>query len=849
MTGQYIPTAVHMVSQVKSIIEGYGMGPLRALAQEPVQNSKDEKNGPKVRVEYRLHRKTTNEGREYHLLTVTDSSTGGLKGPVFTQGQLDDKGHKLHEGENWAAFEGQGFTEKSGGDLGVRGQGKSAFLYHSDPSSFLQDGKERALMLYDTLLENGEYRMGVRYAKPNDTILSPPLYGDDAKLAILVEHQIEDGLTVSLGLEALTETGARIIVPFLKPNAVEAIRSGELQRWLQRCWWRAIQIQDVEIIITDEDGISETIGVPSWWSGEPWTKGDPRTREYRDILVADGLRIKRVVLHYDPNLQADEIRGCGNQYQGVQLLRGQQWIETLEVGDEVPPEHRGEFRGFAEFDKSLELALKESERPQHESFDGRNKYVSETKQKIRDLVRAFAEEQGWSSVPQTRYASRRDQEQAADFLTTFTRLKKHDNNAGIENGNRDDRDQSYSWECRLSVDLPDPLTARVDWGEKISDVTATVEVEPIPESRWSKLNLEFASEDEGNRTLIQTIELEVREGVLAHNFGDFQIVRGQSHQGQIRCPEPGVYRLRATLIHLGKRVCSDTRRIYVGMEPPPPPEGRPYAISISAKNISEPAGRRVNSGDEMLVKVTAKNRTPDKVTLELDTSFGDLLLSDGAVIEIPGTPTGETPMIVSASEEHIFLYTQAPLIPPGKVLELEPGKHFIRADLRLAGNEETVAHASHLVYFEVDPGGADPDLPFELEAVEEEGSHPMWELHQQQDDRWMLKYHALNPIYRELPESSRNGNRLSGRRSFITEICAAGLLDWALYPMKTGDTSKIDLLKGSASDENGDFLRDSYKDKLERLETEYTRSRVEEPSQYDDDQPGCASSSAESGEE
>ena len=358
MTGQYIPTAVNMVSQVQGIIEGYGMGPLRALAQEPVQNSKDEKTGTKVRVEYGLHKRTTKDRNEYYPLTVTDSSTGGLKGPVLTQAQLDNRGHKLHDGENWAAFEGQCFTEKSGGDLGARGQGKSAFLYHSDPSSFLQDGREKALMLYDTLLENGECRMGVRYVKPNDTILSPPLYDDDARLAILVEHQVEDGLTISLGLEPLTET--RIIVPFLKPSAVEAIRSGELQRWLQRCWWRAIQMQDVEIIITDEEGNSEAIRVPSCWSSEPWMKGGPRTREHKDVAVGDGLKIKRIVLYYEPKLKADEIRGYSNQYQGVQLLRGQQWIETLEVGDEVPPEHRGGFRGFAEFDRSLELVLKES---------------------------------------------------------------------------------------------------------------------------------------------------------------------------------------------------------------------------------------------------------------------------------------------------------------------------------------------------------------------------------------------------------------------------------------------------------------------------------------------------------
>ena len=96
-------------------------------------------------------------------------------------------------------------------------------------------------MLYDTLLKTGEYRLGVRYAKPNDTIRHPPLYHDDAQLTIMDRYEVEEGLWVDLNLEPLEEPGARIIVPFVKESAVKAIQDGELHRWLQRCWWRAIQ--------------------------------------------------------------------------------------------------------------------------------------------------------------------------------------------------------------------------------------------------------------------------------------------------------------------------------------------------------------------------------------------------------------------------------------------------------------------------------------------------------------------------------------------------------------------------------------------------------------------------------
>ena len=74
----------NMVQDVRNIIEGYDMGPLRALAQDPVQNSYDARRanakGP-VRVDYRLHERQV-DGSEMLLLTVTDRNTSGLRGIV-----------------------------------------------------------------------------------------------------------------------------------------------------------------------------------------------------------------------------------------------------------------------------------------------------------------------------------------------------------------------------------------------------------------------------------------------------------------------------------------------------------------------------------------------------------------------------------------------------------------------------------------------------------------------------------------------------------------------------------------------------------------------------------------------
>ena len=100
------------------------------------------------------------------MLTVTDCNTSGLDGPALSLDDIRKRGNVLGRNDNWAAFEGMGYTKVDESALGSRGQGKAAFLYHSrlpQAGSFNQD---RMMILYDTLLADGTYRLGVRYADP-----------------------------------------------------------------------------------------------------------------------------------------------------------------------------------------------------------------------------------------------------------------------------------------------------------------------------------------------------------------------------------------------------------------------------------------------------------------------------------------------------------------------------------------------------------------------------------------------------------------------------------------------------------------------------------------------------------
>ena len=645
MTTGFVDTSTNMVRVVQNAIESYGMGPIRALAQEPVQNSKDAKHGGLVRVEYRLLTRQI-EGQPCHLLTVTDCGTTGLQGPILSKEERDARDGELEKGENWAAFEGQGYTRKDGEDpLGSRGQGKSAFLYHSNPVDSHGNPLDRHIMLYDTHLRNGEYRLGVRYAMPADRVKEPPFLDDDVQKVLSEKYETDGELIVPLGLSLLQQAGTRVIVPYLSDSARNAILNRELHRWLQRCWWRAIQIGALEIRVIDEEtDRTETIQVPSWWANEPWRHGDSRVRVHENVEIGDGLKIKRIVLLYDEDLPEDEIDGYGPQYSGVQLLRGQQWIETLDVREYVPREFRGGFRGFAEFDRQLERELKGTERPQHESFDGRNAWTRRVRDEISEAIQTFAEEQGWSSGAETRTAPERERELATEFFTVFasspTRRRRRQGSGTTSLNN----EVVPTWRCELKLDFPSEKSARVDWGEFIRNVGLSVLCEPADLVRRAETSLELTREDDSVPTPVgQSQDVELISGIARTELGDFQIVKGLAGDEKIHAPQPGEYRLRAKVRHNGEQVASAMRRLYVEDDPPSPPQPKPHTISVSVQNLSRAGERRINSGDEIGVQVTVTNRSSEEAKLQVDASMEHRLLADGEEIILDGAPIGDVP--------------------------------------------------------------------------------------------------------------------------------------------------------------------------------------------------------------
>ena len=81
-----------------------------------------------------------------------------------------------------------------------------------------------------------------------------------------------------------------------------------------------------------------------------------------------------------------------------------------------------------------------------------------------------------------------------------------------------------------------------------------------------------------------------------------------------------------------------------------------------------------------------------------------------------------------------------------------------------------------------------------------------------------MQYPLAYPLYRALEASpSRSGTRLSGVSAFVVDVCAEGIIEWAMEPLDAGDSSRLDeLLGGTPVGAEPDIWED-YREKMQEL--------------------------------
>lgn len=766
------------VADVVNTIEAYSCGPIRALAQDPPQNALDARRnkGEIVHVIYRLFERSVSDGEKMNILTITDSGTTGLDGRTLTSSDLDERELKLgrleiEPEENWAAFEANRYTKTDQEKLGSRGQGKYAYLYHSKhPIS--QGGADQMIILYDTLLINGEYRLGVRYHNPATKVIEPPFLDEEARETISTIYE-DEHFRVPLQLEPLTQAGTRIIIPFLSDEAVEAIQNGELLHWLQAEWWRAIQKGDMKItLINDLKNTSEDVSVPAWWEGEPWRRGTSnyfvkenidlpsRNREDRESW-----RIKRSVLSAgDPIVDIEDLPA---QFNGIQLLRGSQWIVTLdpkEYLDLIPKEHRSDFCGFVEFEQRLEVELREIEKPAHDGFDGRKPLYKEIKNVLKGIVEEFSRAQGWYEE-----TAKHDpkQDELITEITAKLGIWKPTNPPPPE-------PEPAQWNCLVKAN-----GRKFDRGDSIS-ISATCHRRPalhgemvvFKPSLITPQGTRIDLDDSRSQKLNGRNELKSSAGAT---FNDLPI-----HTSRFK--EPGKYKAVVDCFVNDDLVTTGRCPFYVNEEPPIPPQR--VLISVTAGNKYD-GTKEIPLDGELSWRVNIRNNTDSTIQGQLAVTIGPEVLQIERV-ELQGAAFGHRAEPVSFSNTRKI-----------ESLDLSQGRHVVLASVEDDEGKLLASGSAAIFIGEGDEIVQEPELPFVLEEHENQMS-ARWELERTSEGGdYKLKYYGKNKIFQILRNAVSKSSDRHPADIYKVEIICEAIVEWAHCEHIGSDEGRMnDLVSG-----------------------------------------------------
>jgi hypothetical protein len=381
------PLVMDVEQVVKQIIAGYENFEKRAshwVQKDGIQNCWDarkcEKNEDKKwKCVIELHQKS-----KTNIVTITDYGTFGLTGKRL------DKKELLNEQpitERWCRFENYAFNNKAKKKdrhlLGSRGRGKFVFSGASDSMT----------TLYDTLRDDKVYRLGRRIVEKLDA----PTWVEEGQKAKEILSDQTEGL-----LQPLNHVGARIIIMDPSKELVEDIQDGNLEQFISETWWEIIEKFDAKIIVKNgkESKTVEPVTKKFPCSLMTQTKvSRPKTSEDQKVFIKESIpipstnyRIKKLYILHDPNQTFD------NRQLGISVQRDGMSI-THHPTDFLGTNLSEHITGYVTVDEKFQRDMRETEGPEHYSYNWSKSPTSHLSFIIKKLCKDFATEQlGWKEV-------------------------------------------------------------------------------------------------------------------------------------------------------------------------------------------------------------------------------------------------------------------------------------------------------------------------------------------------------------------------------------------------------------------------------------------------------------------
>lgn len=530
------------ISICRTIADSYPLGIPHGVQKDAVQNGFHTATGSKTRpLEFTFELIKNGKGI---FFTMTDSNTKGLTGEVLKIENYD----RLKESDHWARFEGFGFTTPNPDAIGARGQGKFIFLAASKDH----------LMYYDSLREDGTYRLGATQATEMDC---PMLHWDGEEGRNILKELTD--------LEPLSRTGTRIIIVNPIKELVNEIKNGGFIYGIEETWFRAIEKGRLRVQIKGSDG-TKAAKTPKLFPIPPrdtanikvWHKKNDEVR----LLSGECFRIKHLQIGYKKGGQIPE------RLRGVAIIHNNMKITSISI-EGVPLDITNSIYGFVEFDHNLDRELRKTynQNPNHYDLIWRRAVPKKIKNYVQEELRKFSYEKLKIGIDPR---ERRKQIRATAELDALRNLSKYAKELGLF-GRKGGPVKPPPISPppppnkRIGVMLhnfnfPDPERApRVNWGEKIKDFEVRI-FNKTGDNVKGQLRIFMLLSDKEITTIHDEKGIDITPYLKPEPFGPFSVTFSKS-----MFPNPGEYRLRIRLVDEVSHVEVDclTRKIWVEKDP------------------------------------------------------------------------------------------------------------------------------------------------------------------------------------------------------------------------------------------------------------------------------------------
>ncbi len=546
--GRQRPT--NYIAICDNLADTYPNSIAHGLQKDAIQNAVDARKGrQRVRIHFELL-----ENDKGKFLSITDSNTIGLTGPVL----YDSESYKedLPVDYHWARFESFAFTKTDPDAIGARGQGKFIFLRASSNYT----------MYYDTLRDDGIYRVGATKATMTECPILPPEDSDPWE-GSLGESELHE----RCGLSPISKVGSRIIIEDPIAEVLEELEDGSFVDAIEETWFRAIEKRTLEVLITNA-GKTRTAKLPT-----PYPLPDEDTEDVKTWILGTDISEDSITVSSQnyriKNFRAayhDTRNPIDDSGQGIAIIHNGMKICNIKMSS-APPNVQERLAGFIEFDQKLERELRkgDNQNPNHYNLRWRRALPHQIKSYVQEQLDAFGlSKLGLGTDP--REVKKRKRSNAEDWA--MRQLLRHAQDLDLFGAKgtvfpRRETPETPPKALGVSINnfsFPDPQIApRINWGQAFQDITTTAYNRTGDDLEVSVLTQVL----HGDSVVVQPIErqdltLSSGEKVKSNAF-DIEIL-------EYEYPAPGMYRISVSLmsIETGDRLDRVTRKFWVEQDPP-----------------------------------------------------------------------------------------------------------------------------------------------------------------------------------------------------------------------------------------------------------------------------------------